>query len=56
MSITTIGFGLGVAVGPLLAGALSALRFGLPFWVAGAMLAAGAWVVARIAPETAGRD
>jgi MFS family permease len=56
MSVTTIGFGLGIAVGPLLAGALSALRFGLPFWIVAAMLAAGAGVVARIAPETVQRD
>jgi MFS family permease len=56
MSIPTIGFGLGIAVGPLLAGALSGISFGLPFWIVGAMLAAAAWVVARFAPETVERE
>ena len=52
MSITTVGFSVGMAIGPLLAGILVLYFFALPF-VGGAVLClAGAAVVFRFAPET----
>lgn len=53
MSVVTMGFGLGIAVGPLLAGLLVVAFFDLPFLVAGAMSIVGAWIVFRYMPETA---
>jgi MFS family permease len=55
MSIVTMGFGLGIAIGPLLAGLLAVHSFELPFLVGGAMALGGAWIVARFVPETVGR-
>jgi MFS family permease len=55
MSIVTMGFGLGIALGPLLAGLLAVHSFELPFLVGGAMALGGAWIVARFVPETVGR-
>jgi MFS family permease len=52
MSIITMGFGLGVAVGPLLAGILAVSSFQLPFVVIGLSTLVGAWVVYRYVPET----
>ncbi|KPK81998.1 MAG: hypothetical protein AMS25_04200 [Gemmatimonas sp. SM23_52] len=52
MSILTMGFGLGLAVGPLAAGVLAVLFFELPFLVAGSMTLVAAWVVHRYVPET----
>lgn len=52
MSIITMGFGLGIAVGPLMAGVLDVWSFQLPFVVGGLMCLAGAWIVARWVPET----
>ncbi len=52
MSIVTTGFGLGMAVGPLLAGLLSVIDFNLPFIVGGLMSLLGIWVVFRFMPET----
>ncbi len=52
MSMVTVGFGLGLATGPLLAGLLGALSFELPFLVGGVLSLAGAWVVQRWVPET----
>lgn len=52
MSLITMGFGLGIAVGPLAAGFLSRWFFELPFLVGGALSLAGAWVVQRYVPET----
>jgi MFS family permease len=52
MSIITMGFGLGIAVGPLMAGVLAVFFFELPFMVAGIMSLIGAWVVYRYVPET----
>lgn len=40
-SVVTVGFGLGIALGPLLAGFLAAVFFQLPFWVDGAMCVLG---------------
>ncbi len=52
MSMVTLGFGLGLATGPLLAGLLGALSFELPFLVGAGMLVVGAWIVSRWVPET----
>lgn len=52
MSVVTTGFGLGIALGPLLAGVLAIHSFELPFVIGGVMCIAGAWVVARWVPET----
>ncbi|HZD03950.1 MAG TPA: MFS transporter [Longimicrobiales bacterium] len=55
MSIVTLGFGLGLATGPLLAGLLGAVFFELPFLVAGALSVVGAGVVLWKVPETVER-
>lgn len=55
MSVVTLGFGLGLAVGPLLAGLLRVFSFETPFVVGGLMSVAGAWVVVRWVPETVSR-
>lgn len=52
MSIVTMGFGLGIACGPLLAGVLSIVSFELPFLVAGVMSLAGAVLVYLFMSET----
>lgn len=52
MSVVTMGFGLGIAVGPLLSGLLSVFFFELPFLVIGLASLVGAWVVYRRMPET----
>lgn len=53
MSVVTMGFGLGIALGPLIAGVLVVAFFELPFLVAGGMSLIGAWVAFRRMPETA---
>ena len=53
MSVVTMGFGLGIALGPLIAGLLVVAFFDLPFIVAGGMSLIGAWIVFRYMPETA---
>ncbi|MEJ2216821.1 MAG: MFS transporter [Gemmatimonadota bacterium] len=55
MSIVTLGFGLGLATGPLLAGLLAVFFFELPFLVGGALSLVGAWIVYRWVPETVKR-
>lgn len=45
LSLLTMGFGLGIAVGPLLAGLLAPLWFQLPFVAGGALCLAAAWLV-----------
>jgi MFS family permease len=55
MSILTMGFGFGLAVGPLAAGVLAVIFFELPFLVAGAVTLIAAWVVYRYVPETVAR-
>jgi MFS family permease len=55
MSIVTIGFGLGLALGPLIAGVLALHSFEMPFMIGGLMCLAGAWVVLRFVPETVHR-
>lgn len=52
MSITTMGFGLGISIGPLLAGVLAVVSFRLPFIIVGIMLLLGVWIVHRYVPET----
>jgi MFS family permease len=52
MSIITMGFGLGIALGPLLAGVLAVSDFVLPFIVGGILALLGAWVIFRYVPET----
>ncbi len=53
MSIITMGFGLGIATGPLLAGFLSVLFFELPFIAIGFLSLVSAWIVYHFMPETA---
>jgi len=53
MSFVTMGFGLGMGVGPLIAGALGGyLGFQVPFFVVGAMALVAAALVARWAEES----
>lgn len=52
MSIITMGFGFGLAFGPLIAGGLSGFFFDLPFLVVGLMSVLAAWIVYRYVPET----
>jgi MFS family permease len=52
MSIITMGFGLGIAVGPLLAGVLAVLFFELPFLTGGLLSLVGAGIVLKFMPET----
>ncbi len=52
MSIVTMGFGFGIAFGPLISGLLANYFFELPFLVVGVITAAGAWVVYKYLPET----
>ena len=52
MSIVTMGFGFGIAFGPLISGLLASFFFELPFFVIGIITAAGAWVVYKYLPET----
>lgn len=53
MSIVTMGFGLGISFGPLMAGLLAGFFFELPFLVIGILTMAGAWLVYKYMPETA---
>ncbi len=52
MSFITVGFGLGIGLGPLLAGVLAVYFFQLPFIVMGVLCLLAAWVVLRYVPET----
>jgi MFS family permease len=52
MSIITMGFGLGIAVGPLIAGLLAVIFFELPFLTVGIMTIIGAMIVYFFMPET----
>jgi MFS family permease len=52
MSVITMGLGLGIAVGPLLAGVLAVFFFELPFIVIGLLTLAGTGVVYYYMPET----
>jgi len=55
LSIVTTGFGLGIALGPLIAGVLGAFVFELPFIIGGVLTLGGAWIVYRYVPETVQR-
>ncbi len=55
MSLITTGFGLGIALGPLLAGVLAVAAFELPFIIGGVLSLIGAWVVFHYVPETVHR-
>jgi MFS family permease len=55
MSILTMGFGLGIAIGPLIAGLLSVFHFDLPFLIVGLMLIGSAGVIYLGVPETVQR-
>ncbi len=50
MSVISMGFGLGIALGPLIAGSLAPFRFELPFIVGGVMALIGAWIVWKGVP------
>ncbi len=52
MSIITTGFGLGLAVGPLIAGLLAVIFFELPFITLGILTLGGAVLVYYYLPET----
>lgn len=52
MSIITMGFGVGMAIGPLLAGLLAVIFFELPFLAGGVLSLVGVWIVYRYMPET----
>jgi MFS family permease len=52
MSIITTGFGLGIALGPLMAGVLAVSFFELPFLIGGVWSLLGAWIVHHYVPET----
>jgi len=52
MSILTMGFGLGLALGPLAAGLLAVFFFELPFLVAGVVTLLAAAIIFRYVPET----
>ncbi len=55
MSIITMGFGLGIALGPLIAGLLAVVNFQLPFIIGGFLSLIAAWVVFHYVPETVQR-
>jgi MFS family permease len=55
MSLVTIGFGLGIAFGPLMAGALGIISYRLPFLVDGGLCLAGAVIVSLFMGETVER-
>jgi MFS family permease len=51
MSVLAMGFGLGIAVGPIIAGSLSVIQFELPFLVGAVLCLFGAWIVYNYVPE-----
>ena len=56
MSIITMGFGLGIALGPLLAGILAVYSFTLPFNIGALFTLISVWVIYRYVPETIQRS
>jgi MFS family permease len=52
MSIVTMGFGLGIAIGPLITGILAVQSFTLPFLILAILTLVGLFVVYRYVPET----
>jgi MFS family permease len=55
LSVVTMGFALGIGVGPLIAGFLARLSLALPFLVGAALALATAGLVAAVVPETVHR-
>jgi MFS family permease len=51
MSILAMGFGLGIAAGPIIAGSLSVIQFELPFIIGAVLCLIGAWIVYGYVPE-----
>lgn len=51
MSVLSMGFGMGIAIGPLIAGSLGTIRFELPFLIGGLLTLVGAWIVRSYVPE-----
>jgi MFS family permease len=47
MSVISMGFGLGIAIGPLIAGSLAPIRFELPFILGGILTLVGAYLISR---------
>ncbi len=56
LSIITLSFGLGIGLGPLLAGILAVYSIELPFLVLGILCLFAAWVVYRYVPETVSHE
>ena len=56
MSVLTLGFALGIAVGPLLGGLLGVLGLAIPFVVGGVLALVAAGVVVKWVPETVQRS
>jgi MFS family permease len=56
MSIVTMGFSMGIAAGPLIAGILAVVSFELPFLIGGGLSLIAAWIVHRNVPETIHRN
>lgn len=52
MSIITMGFGLGIALGPLLTGILAVQSFVMPFLIMSILTLVGVYIVYRYVPET----
>ncbi|MFO8036154.1 MAG: MFS transporter [Anaerolineales bacterium] len=52
MSIVTMGFFLGITIGPLIAGFLTRHSFALPFYIGAVMLIIGAFIVHRYVPDS----
>ena len=55
MGMMAMGFGFGIALGPLLAGAVAIYSFELPFLLGGLLCLVGAFIVYRFVPETVSR-
>jgi MFS family permease len=56
MSIVTMGFGFGIAMGTLIGGVGSVVSFQFPFIVGGALTLIGAGLVYWLVPSSVGRD
>ncbi len=52
MSLITMGFGLGIAIGPLLTGILAVQSFVLPFIIMSILTLVGVFIVYQYVPET----
>lgn len=52
LSIVNTGFGLGIMIGPLLAGVLATAFFELPFLLGGLLALCSGWIVYRYVPES----